>query len=167
MMAKRTRNDVLIQEGLDESVGLASLAVQQVRVTKVPRANSCDNMAQYNTGLLVYKTEVKTDGNMGEFTDKISEVRQEKMEIVLTQVYRTCLLLVLAGLVLCIWWGLSAIKQHLTKLRIDDGRLLRRSLEVNYATETNWKEKAPHLIPNRSPHATSNYPQPTSIEIQV
>ena len=81
---------------------------------------------QYKTELLLFKTELKTDMPV-ELPEPWGVIR---LEIILTQVYRTVQLLILAGLVLMAFWLVKVLKMHFAKKRVDNERVMRRSLEI-------------------------------------
>ena len=83
--------------------------------------------SQFKTELLIFKTDILTDKEMGLEEDKLGVIR---MEIVLTQIYRTVELLILSGMVLMIFWLVRILKTHFAKKRIDEERVLKRTLQI-------------------------------------
>ena len=98
---------------------------------------SCAKMsAQYNTELLLYKTEHKTENIMADSTDEFKVERAETMALVLTQVYRTTVIMVWVAIAIGLAWLTSIVKSGLNRKKVDEERILLRGLEI-LASEPN------------------------------
>ena len=96
--------------------------------------------SQFKTELLFYKTEIKTGISM---ENNINVLRVIRMEIILTQIYRTVLILILAGLVLMSLWLVNVLKTHFAKRRVDQAQIMKRSFEILAMAPVRSRSRAP------------------------
>ena len=88
------------------------------------------DQSQSKTELLIYKTAVKTEQVMDNIVMDKFNTRESRVEAVLEQVYRTTLILVLIFLVCGVLWLTRVVRTQLIRRRVDENRVLRRSLEI-------------------------------------